>query len=220
MRKKVEIEHKQPAPRRKPEASLPEVDDETEYKVTDRRHWNVEGDGENGDDSAAVEPAKPTIIDEYRQRTEAAEQKLQEYIEAFKQFRDEQDQFRQRLNRDVDRKVDMKFSDVVGDLLETVDNLDLALDHARQSPGTDPLLAGIELARDRFLATLERAGVEKIEPLGQDFDPNEAEALRVDPVGTADQDGKITETLRPGYRIRECLIRAARVAVGRFQKAD
>ena len=39
--------------------------------------------------------------------------------------------------------------------------------------------------------------------------------MRVDPVDDAEQDGVVTETLRPGYRLGDNLIRPARVAVGR-----
>ena len=73
---------------------------------------------------------------------------------------------------------------------------------------------GVTLVRDRFLATLERNGVERIDPAGEEFDPNVAEALRVDPVDSPDLDGKVTLVLRPGYRLGERVLRAAQVAVG------
>jgi molecular chaperone GrpE len=76
------------------------------------------------------------------------------------------------------------------------------------------------MARDGFLATLERHGIERIAPDGEPFDPNEAEAIRVDPVDSSAADGKVTETLQPGYRLGEFVIRAARVAVGRFQSTS
>ena len=101
------------------------------------------------------------------------------------------------------------------ELLETVDNLDLALNHLDGVAGAEPLAQGVRLARDRFLAALERHGVEKIEPHGEPFDPNEAEAVRVDPLDSDERDGQVTETLQPGYRLGDCLIRPARVAVGR-----
>jgi molecular chaperone GrpE (heat shock protein) len=40
--------------------------------------------------------------------------------------------------------------------------------------------------------------------------------VRVDPVDGEEQDGRVTETLRPGYRLGELVIRPAQVAVGRF----
>ena len=74
---------------------------------------------------------------------------------------------------------------------------------------------GVALARDRFLASLDRHGVEKVDPAGEEFDPNTSEAVRVDPVDEAERDGTVTETLRPGYRLGEHVVRPARVAVGR-----
>jgi molecular chaperone GrpE len=189
---------------------------EEEFTVQDRRHSANENGTE--DDNGSVEPRKPTIIDEYRQRTEEAEKQLQEYIEAFKQREREHDDVRLRLERDVDRKVELKFGGLARELLETMDVLDLSLSHMPDDPDPEmnSLANGVKMARDGFLATLERHGIERIAPDGEPFDPNVAEALRVDPVDSADRDGKVTETLQPGYRLGDFVIRAARVAVGRF----
>lgn len=187
-----------------------------EFRVDDRRHW-VQGDEQPEESEAEkVEVKQPTLLDEYRQRTEAAERKLHEYIEAFKRFKDEQEEYRLRLSRDVDRRVDLKFGEMVGELLESLDNLDLAVSHVNGVPEAAPLAEGVEMARRRFLSTLEKHGVEKISPEGALFDPNDSEAVRVDGVKSPDDDGKVTETLRPGYRLGERVIRPARVAVGRF----
>jgi molecular chaperone GrpE len=125
---------------------------------------------------------------------------------------------RGRLARDVDRKVDLKFGELLGELLVTLDDLDLSLAHVRGVSEAEPLAQGVAMARDRFLATLESHGVEKIAPDGKPFDPNEAEAMRVDPVATAEADNAVTETLKPGYRLGDRVIRAAQVAVGRYDK--
>jgi molecular chaperone GrpE len=167
-----------------------EQEDES-FRFEDRRH-SVSSDDEPAREAS---PRPPSMIDEYRERTDAAEKKLQEYIEAYKGFKKEQDDFRTRLNRDVDRRVDLQFGGLVEELLEAMDNL--------------------ELARRRFLEALERHGVEKLDPSGEDFDPNEAEAIRVDPVDEPALSGKVTDVLRPGYRLRDRIIRPARVAVGR-----
>lgn len=203
--------------RRRPQSGTRTDGPESEesFRVEDRRHTahaeEMETDGTT--DEATARP--PGIIGEYQARAEAAEQKLQEYIEAFKQFRTEQDTFRERLGRDVDRRVNLQFGGLVESLLEVLDNLDLALEHVEQVDEAAPLAKGVELARRSFLETLERNGVERIEPHGQEFDPNDAEALRVDQVTDPSMAGKVTAVLRPGYRLGERVIRPARVAVGR-----
>ena len=184
-----------------------------EFRVEDRRHWQR---AEEDEGTGEVEPARPRILDEYRQRAENAEQKLLEYIEAFKKHRSDQEKVRERLARDVDRRVDLKFGELVGELLETMDDLDLSLEHVKDVPEAAPLAEGVAIARDRFLSTLQKHGVEPITPQGEPFDPHVAEALRVDPVDSAEDDQRVTETLKPGYRLKERVIRAAKVAVGRY----
>jgi molecular chaperone GrpE len=188
--------------------------EDSEFKVDDRRHWQQDDEGDD-DDSSDASSGKPTIIDEYRERAEQAEQKLHEYIDAFKLFRKEQDEVRARLNRDIQRKVELQFGELVGDLLNSIDDLDLALAHIGDGQGAQNLATGVQMVRNKFIETLERHGVERMEPPnGEEFDPNTTEAIRMDSVD-ADGDGKITETLRPGYRLGDRIIRPAQVAVGR-----
>ena len=104
--------------------------EEDAFRVEDRRHWVHPDD----DPAREAAPRTPSMIDEYRERSEAAERKLQEYIEAFKGFKKEQEDFRERMNRDVDRRVDLQFGGLVEELLEAMDNLDLALDHVAEVP--------------------------------------------------------------------------------------
>jgi len=188
-------------------------DEDSAFKVQDRRHWAREDrDDDEPDDSAST---RPSVIDEYEERARAAEARLQDYIAAFKEAQAEHDAFRERLGRDVDRRVALQFAELISELLLSVDDLELALEHVGQVPEAKPLADGVALARNRFLAALENRGVEKIDPTGDEFDPNTSEALRVDPVDDAEQDGKVTETLRPGYRLGDHVVRPARVAVGR-----
>ena len=103
---------------------------------------------------------------------------------------------------------------------ETVDDLDLALS-PRGASVPEARAAGRtawRMARDPLPGNRSRTrqGIEKIVPDDEPFDPNEAEALRLDPVDSPEEaDGKVTETMRPGYRLGDQLIRPARVAVGR-----
>ena len=196
-----------------------EKDDAT-FRVEDRRHWaDAAEETEADDDRREPQTRAPSIVEEYRERTEAAEARLQEYIEAFKRFRAEQDEVRARLLRDVERRAEGRFGELVSQLLGTVDDLEMALEHARNIPAAEGLVRGVELARKRFLDALIAAGVERFGEAGVPFDPNEAEAVRVDPVTSAAADGTVTEVVQPGYRLADRVLRAARVAVGRHHPA-
>jgi molecular chaperone GrpE len=207
---------------KKHHSSLPGEDDragadEQTMKVEDKRHWARERDADDttGEETRDAPSTTPSFVDELRLRAEAAEHKLRDYIAAFQQARTEHEQFRERLLRDVDRRVDLKFGELVENLVEGLDDLDLALTHV-EAASDDALARGVALARDRFVAALARHGVVRIDVAGADFDPNVAEAIRLDPVSDPALDGKVTTTLRPGYRIGERVFRPARVAVGRL----
>lgn len=209
---------------KKDHGTLPESGDfadthERTMKVEDKRHWARAADAQDDGASAGADPEPastlPSIVDELRLRAEGAEHKLREYIAAFQQSKTENEQFRERLLRDVDRRVDLKFAELVENLIEGLDDLDLALAHVEGSHD-DVLRRGVGLARDRFVAALARHGVERIDVEGSEFDPNIAEAIRLDAVSDPSLDGTVTATLRPGYRIGERVFRPARVAVGRL----
>lgn len=195
-------------------------DGPTRIKVEDRRHW-ARQDREEEPEGNGAEPAAPlpTVVEQYRQRAEEAEARLQEYIEAFKEARSEQEKVRQRLERDVERKSDMRFAGLLEELLECMDDLDRAVDHAGSSPEVEPLARGVTLVRDRFLAAVQKSGVDPIRIDGEPFDPNLAEATRVDPVDDPGREGTVTETIRPGYRLGDLVIRPASVAVGKLLKS-
>ncbi|HEX5044984.1 MAG TPA: nucleotide exchange factor GrpE [Candidatus Polarisedimenticolaceae bacterium] len=197
------------------------------FKVDDRRHWarplNEHGEQEENTDRPEAEPeprpaAGDTLVDSYRSRAEQAEAKLHEYIGAFRQSQADADAFRERLARDLDRKVELRFAALVRELLSTVDDLELAQAHMAGVVDAAPLTRGVSLAVQHFLQILERHGVVRISPEGEPFDPAVAEAVRVDPVEDPALDGVVTETMRPGYRLGDQLVRPAAVAVGRASR--
>ena len=193
------------------------------FKVDDRRHWARplnEPDEENTDRPEPEPSPAPgdTLLDSFRSRAETAEAKLHEYIAAFRQSQVDSDAFRERLGRDLDRKVELRFAALVRELLSTVDDLELALAHVSGVPDAEPVARGVSLAVQRFLQILERHGVVRIAPDGEPFDPAVAEAVRVDAVDDPALDGVVTETMRPGYLLGDQLVRPAAVAVGRASR--
>ena len=105
---------------------------------------------------------------------------------------------------------------LVKDLLPTVDNLERAIAHAGSSDGGDlqGLLQGIELVRRELLAILGKHGVERIDAESKTFDPALHEAM-----GQVEDDSvpanTVLQVLETGYKLRNRMLRAARVMVSR-----
>jgi molecular chaperone GrpE len=190
-------------------------------KVEDKRHW-ARGEEDPPSDATAPEgvetgeASEPAELAALRVRAEGAERKLRELQEAFLAAKTDLDKTRERLERDLARKVDLRFGALVTELLESADDLDRAIDAGAAAEPASPLLQGVVLARDRFLAALERAGLQRVDPKGEPYDPNVAEAVGVVPVDDPAAHDTVVEVARPGYRLGDRIVRAARVLIGRL----
>jgi molecular chaperone GrpE len=188
-----------------------------EVKIRDKRFWaraaedDGAGDGERPDAEAPA--AGAAEIEALRQRAEGAERKLQEIQGTFVAAKADLERTRERLQRDAEKKVELRFGDLVADLLESVDDLDRAIEHGNAA---DAVVRGVALARERFLAALERAGVTRLDPIDAPYDPNVAEAVGVAPVDDPARHDVVVQVVRAGYALGGRIIRPARVVVGRL----
>lgn len=183
-------------------------DKPVKLNVVDRRHHASPDDaGDAGPPSGRY----PTVVEQLKARAEAAEQKARE---AMARAETEIDTVRERLQRDLERRVTQGKSPLLASVLEVIDNLDRAARHAAE---TAPAIGeGIELVRQQLLSIVKAEGVEPIETLGLTYDPHVAEAVITEPVDPS-RDNLVVEEIQRGYRYGETVLRHARVKVG---KAD
>ncbi len=170
-------------------------------------------DREVPSEAPPVDPAELTAM---RARAEGAERKLRDIQETFLAARAELEATRVRVERDATRKAEAKFGELVANLLECADDLDRAIEHGRQIPAASPVVSGVAIARDRFLGALTKAGLERIDPVGQPYDPNVAEAIGVVPVSDPGEHDVVVSVERAGFKLGSRILRPARVHVGRL----
>ncbi len=186
--------------------------EESKIQVNDRRFWVQD---ESAEDKAAV-PTKryPSLVEELKARAELAEQKLRERIETLDQ---ENEAFRVRLAKDMDRRMDQEKLELFGNFLELIDNFERALKAAQQTLSFEVLREGVQLNLELFLSKLKSLGIEPMDLLHQPFDPHEAEAVGVVAVDDSDLDQQIVEVVQRGFRWGEQVLRPARVRIGQYQ---
>jgi molecular chaperone GrpE len=131
------------------------------------------------------------------------------------------DNFRRRALKEREEAHRYGHENLVKDLLATVDNLDRAIEHARTSDGGDfeSMLQGLELVQREFLGALANHGVGEVEAGNVAFDPtvHEAMAQREDDSVPANT---VIEVFQKGYRLRDRLLRPARVVVSKQADGD
>ena len=97
------------------------------------------------------------------------------------------------------------------DILNVLDNYDRAIESARKG-GADAIADGLVMVEKQFLAALAKHGVEPIAAQGQPFDANFHEAISQQ-VSADYPEGTVVAEFAKGYKLRDRLIRPAKVAV-------
>ncbi len=183
--------------------------------VVDRRH-SMNAEDDTGEETANVEERYPNYVEQLRREAEDKDKRLREYIAAYKEKSAENDEFRARLARDNDNRLEQFKANLFSRLVPILDNLKRAAGAAQNSGDFDSLKEGIELVVQQYARELEDNGVEVIQAVGEKFDPKIHEAFLTVDTQDAGQDNVVIEELEPGYLFKDKLIKAAKVKVARL----
>lgn len=98
---------------------------------------------------------------------------------------------------------------IVIELLDVIDNFERALEHSSEN---ESFSEGMNMIFKQFKGVLEKSGVEEINALGEDFDPNFHHAVLTEN-SAEHESGKVTQVLQKGYFLNKKVIRPAMVKV-------
>jgi molecular chaperone GrpE len=154
-------------------------------------------------------------VEQLEQELNESEQKLQDYYNEMMRSKAEIENVRRRAERDVVNARKFALEKFLGDLLPVIDSLG----HALMCEFGDNAFAksiheGVEMTANMLNQTMERYGVKAIDPLGQPFDPNQHQAIGMEPAG--DQAPNIViRVMQKGFVLNERVIRPAMVVVSK-----
>ncbi len=125
----------------------------------------------------------------------------------------ELENFRKRMQRDADQQLKFANVPIVRDLLDVIDNLNRALEAARNDEtNTKALVDGVQMVSQQFTDVLSKHGCKSIESIGVPFDPNYHQAIAQMP--SADHEsGVVAQEVAVGYMLHDRVIRPAQVIV-------
>jgi molecular chaperone GrpE len=139
-------------------------------------------------------------------------QQYDEVVSLLKSTQADFENYQKRVARE--RESDRKYaiSAFARDFLPVFDNLQRAIDAARQAGDDSPLVQGVAATLDQWLQVFARHGIKRIEALEQPFDPNVHEAVMQQP---SDQfpPGTVLQVLQQGFQIHDRVLRPASVIV-------
>ncbi len=126
-----------------------------------------------------------------------------DYLDALKRLQADFENYKKRVLKQQTEHLERAAEGLVEKLLPVLDTFDLALAHGE----------GFDQVQSQLMAALEKEGLERIDPVGKPFDPNEHDAVAHEP-GDGDAAGPVvTDVMRNGYRWKGKLVRPAMVKV-------
>ena len=125
------------------------------------------------------------------------------YYDQLLRTRADFDNFRKRMLKQQAEQHERANERLVTKLLDVLDVFDGARAHAE----------GFEQVGASLVGVLEKEGLERIDPVGREFDPNEADAVAHEDADSRDQVQVVSAVLRPGYRWKGRVVRPAMVKV-------
>jgi molecular chaperone GrpE len=167
-----------------------------------------------------IEAPSQNATEAFERRARLAEDRLAEVLAAYRKLKSENDGYRDRITRNLERRFDQRRERLLLRFIEILDNLDRALEAAELTYAGNPLIDGLILVRTQLLQTLQEEGLERIPVVGLPYDPAVSEAVETRPVSDPDQHHVVLRDLQRGYRLNGKVARASKVAVGEYSGAD
>lgn len=155
-------------------------------------------------EDAAGEPDTDTAMAELKA---IADENYDKYLRAAAEL----ENVRKRATRDVENAHKFALERFCSELLAVKDSLEMGL-AAADKADAQSLLEGKKATLKLLTATMERFGVVELNPEGVPFDPQEHEAMTMQPSADVEP-GSVLTVFQKGYALNGRLLRPARVVV-------
>ena len=183
----------------------------------------VDADADDGDD----EVIDGEVVDPLA----AVTAQRDEYLDSLRRLQAEFENYRKRVAKQQTEQAERATVSLVDKLLPVLDALDLAAAHSGNAESDDA--RALVAASSLLNGALEKEGLERIDPVGQPFDPNAHEAVGHLPAGAkpdtepdtdeasdeasdeapAPEGPVVGQVMRAGYRFKGTVVRPAMVMV-------
>ncbi len=132
----------------------------------------------------------------------------------------EMENLRRRAAQDVEKAQKFALEKFANELLPVIDSLERALEHTdKESDAFQAVYEGVELTLKSLLSTVEKFGIQPIDPQGEAFDPNKHQAMSM--VESAEvAPNSVLAVMMKGYELNGRVLRPAMVMVAKGPAID
>ncbi|EIJ78932.1 GrpE protein [Bacillus methanolicus PB1] len=170
---------------------------------------------ENEAEEEALKESKENELEAANAKIAELEAKLEESSNRYLRLQADFENFRRRSRMDLEASEKYRAQSLVTDLLPVIDNFERGLKLEIDNEQAKSLLQGMEMVYRSLLDALKKEGVEPIEAVGKEFDPNLHHAVMQ--VEDENYDANIVvEEFQKGYMLKDRVIRPSMVKVNQL----
>jgi molecular chaperone GrpE len=186
----------------------------------------AEGDASEAETASGVEDppqnspelaAEHAAEEELRQQMDALQSEFTSLNDRHLRLAAEFQNYRRRAESEMTETWSRAQADFVRRFLDVLDDLQRVSGLDPESVSVQSIVEGVDLVERKFLRALKDAGVEVVDPTGQDFDPETMEAVMRVAASSPEDDDRVEQVFQNGYVMKGHLIRPARVSVKKFE---
>ncbi len=164
---------------------------------------------------AQEQPAEEVKEVTPEEQIEELQKQLAAQKDAYLRLMADFDNFRKNTLRDKQNLLKYGGEDAFKKLLPVIDDFERAIDHMEKSDDINSLREGVNLIYSKFKTYLEQNELTVIPAeMGETFDENIHDAMTLFPAPTPELKGKIVDCVTKGYKLKDKVIRFAKVVVG------
>jgi molecular chaperone GrpE len=162
--------------------------------------------------SAAPPPATRAEQAEAEDATASLQADLDRFRDLALRSQADFENYKKRAAREKEEAIKYANSSLLEKLVAIMDNFELGLEAAKGQGEQSPVYSGMILVLKQLNDFLAENGLQTIDAEGKTFDPNLHEAIAHEPSGHVPE-GVVLRQTRRGYRLKDRLLRPAKVVV-------
>ena len=194
---------------KKEELQNEEAKEEETVKAEEASEEKESTGGENPEET---EPGEEPEMLKKKKKKDKMEEKIEELEDRVKRQMAEFDNFRKRTEKEKSHMYEVGARDVIEKILPVVDNFERGLASVPEDQKENPVIVGMDKIYNQLMTTLTDLGVEPIEAVGEEFDPNYHNAV----MHVEDEElgeNVVAEEFQKGYMYKDTVIRHSMVKV-------
>lgn len=194
---------------KKEELQNEEAKEEETVKAEEASEEKESTGGEKPEETESGE--EPEMLKK-KKKKDKMEEKIEELEDRVKRQMAEFDNFRKRTEKEKSHMYEVGARDVIEKILPVVDNFERGLASVPEDQKENPVIVGMDKIYSQLMTTLTDLGVEPIEAVGEEFDPNYHNAV----MHVEDEklgENVVAEEFLKGYVYKDTVIRHSMVKV-------